>query len=112
MSPTSRDLLARLAAGPVVCDGAMGTMLYTKGVYLHHCYDEVNLVSPALVEGYFGMPAATVEYFDHPVRYDNAQAAADLAPLGVSCPPFDDYVQRLVAFYLKNVEKITRGAMA
>ena len=50
MSPTSRDLLARLAAGPVVCDGAMGTMLYTKGVYLHHCYDEVNLVSPALVE--------------------------------------------------------------
>ena len=70
------------------------------------------LFSPALVEGYFGMPAATVEYFDHPVRYDNAQAAADLAPLGVSCPPFDDYVQRLVAFYLKNVEKITRGAMA
>jgi homocysteine S-methyltransferase len=49
--PPARDLLARLAAGPVVCDGAMGTMLYAKGVYLHRCYDEVNLASPELVEG-------------------------------------------------------------
>lgn len=45
-----RDLLARLAAGPVVCDGAMGTMLYAKGVYINRCYDEVNLTSPELVE--------------------------------------------------------------
>src|SRR6187397_3385030 len=48
--PRPRDLLARLAAGPVVADGAMGTLLYAKGVYLHRCYDEVNLVSPELVE--------------------------------------------------------------
>ena len=46
-----RDLLARLAKGPVVADGAMGTMLYAKGVYLHRCYDEVNLTAPELVEG-------------------------------------------------------------
>src|SRR5262245_3320407 len=26
-------------------------MLYAKGVYLHRCYDEVNLVAPELVEG-------------------------------------------------------------
>jgi methionine synthase / methylenetetrahydrofolate reductase(NADPH) len=47
--PTPR-LLERLTQGPVVCDGAMGTLLYAKGVYLNRCYDEVNLVSPELVE--------------------------------------------------------------
>ena len=69
------------------------------------------LFSPKPVQDYFGMPAVTVEYFDHPVRYDNSQAAADLARFGVSCPPFVDYVQNLVAFYRKHVERITRGAM-
>src|SRR5256885_32293 len=29
----------------------MGTMLYARGVYLHRCYDEVNLTSPEVVEG-------------------------------------------------------------
>ncbi|MBL9089273.1 MAG: homocysteine S-methyltransferase family protein, partial [Planctomycetia bacterium] len=43
--------MARLAAGPVVCDGAMGTQLYARGVYLNRCYDEVNLTAPDLVEG-------------------------------------------------------------
>ena len=45
-----RDLLARLASGPVVGDGAMGTLLYARGVYIHRSFDEVNLVSPELVE--------------------------------------------------------------
>src|SRR5687768_13531542 len=43
------DLLQRLAAMPLVCDGAMGTMLYAKGVYLNRCYDEVTLTAPELV---------------------------------------------------------------
>jgi homocysteine S-methyltransferase len=47
--PRAPGLLERLAAGPVVADGAMGTLLYAKGVYLNRCYDEVNLVSPELV---------------------------------------------------------------
>jgi homocysteine S-methyltransferase len=33
-----------------VCDGAMGTMLYSKGVFINVCYDEVNLKSPELVK--------------------------------------------------------------
>lgn len=33
-----------------VFDGAMGTMLYNKGVYINRCYDELNLTSPELVE--------------------------------------------------------------
>jgi homocysteine S-methyltransferase len=32
-----------------VFDGAMGTMLYSKGVYINRCYDELNLQRPELV---------------------------------------------------------------
>jgi methionine synthase I (cobalamin-dependent)/5,10-methylenetetrahydrofolate reductase len=34
-----------------VFDGAMGTMLYSRGVYINRCYDELNLLSPDLVLG-------------------------------------------------------------
>jgi homocysteine S-methyltransferase len=49
---TPRDqLLARLLdpAAVVVFDGAMGTMLYARGVFINQCYDELNVKSPALV---------------------------------------------------------------
>jgi methionine synthase I (cobalamin-dependent)/5,10-methylenetetrahydrofolate reductase len=32
-----------------VADGAMGTMLYSKGAFINRCYDELNLSLPALV---------------------------------------------------------------
>jgi methionine synthase / methylenetetrahydrofolate reductase(NADPH) len=34
---------------PVLCDGAMGTTLYSKGVFINQCYDELNLSQPELV---------------------------------------------------------------
>jgi methionine synthase I (cobalamin-dependent)/5,10-methylenetetrahydrofolate reductase len=33
----------------VVFDGAMGTMLYNKGVFINQCYDELNLRAPDLI---------------------------------------------------------------
>ena len=33
----------------LVCDGAMGTMLYGKGIFLNRCFDELNLTQPDLV---------------------------------------------------------------
>ena len=33
----------------MVADGAMGTALYAKGVFINRCYDELNLSLPALV---------------------------------------------------------------
>src|SRR5918999_805849 len=33
----------------VLFDGAMGTMLYARGVYINQCYDELNVRSPDLV---------------------------------------------------------------
>jgi len=33
----------------LVCDGAMGTMLYAKGIFLNRCFDELNVTQPDLV---------------------------------------------------------------
>ncbi len=42
-----RALLGRRA---VVADGAMGTMLYGRGVFINRCFDELNLSSPQMVK--------------------------------------------------------------
>lgn len=42
------DLEAALAAGPLICDGAMGTMLMASGVE-SRCPEELNLISPDVV---------------------------------------------------------------
>ncbi len=33
----------------IVFDGAMGTMLYSRGVFINQCYDELNLRAPEMV---------------------------------------------------------------
>ena len=46
----NHPLLARLRENtPIICDGAMGTMLYSLGVPANHCFDECNLSQPDLV---------------------------------------------------------------
>jgi methionine synthase I (cobalamin-dependent)/5,10-methylenetetrahydrofolate reductase len=45
------DFLARLKASPVLCDGAMGTLLYSKGIFINRCYDELNVSQPDLIRG-------------------------------------------------------------
>src|SRR6185437_3907926 len=49
----SEPALERLRQGPVLCDGAMGTMLYARaGAPLMHgrCFDELTLTAPELVQ--------------------------------------------------------------
>src|SRR5262249_57151748 len=43
------DFFDALDARVLVCDGAMGTMLYSKGVFISRCFDELNLSNPQLV---------------------------------------------------------------
>ena len=43
------NLLDRLKTSPVLCDGAMGTMLYAKGIFINRCYDELNLSQADLI---------------------------------------------------------------
>jgi homocysteine S-methyltransferase len=45
-----RPFLEALEEGVLVCDGAMGTMLYAKGIYINRNFDELNLASPELVQ--------------------------------------------------------------
>src|ERR1700687_5950852 len=45
------DFLARLKQSPVLCDGAMGTLLYVKGIFINRSYDELNLSQPDLIRG-------------------------------------------------------------
>ncbi len=40
----------RLQEKALVADGAMGTMLYSRGVFINRCYDELNLSAPAMVK--------------------------------------------------------------
>ena len=45
-----KDFISTLADSHVyLFDGAMGTMLYSKGVFINRCYDELNLRSQELV---------------------------------------------------------------
>src|SRR5580704_16337987 len=36
---------------PVLADGAMGTVLYARGIFVNRCYDELNLSDPNLILG-------------------------------------------------------------
>jgi methionine synthase I (cobalamin-dependent)/5,10-methylenetetrahydrofolate reductase len=44
-----REFLARLKTSPMLCDGAMGTLLYSKGIFINRCYDELNISQPDLI---------------------------------------------------------------
>ncbi|HEX9121455.1 MAG TPA: bifunctional homocysteine S-methyltransferase/methylenetetrahydrofolate reductase [Terriglobales bacterium] len=59
----SMDLLARLKQRPMLCDGAMGTLLYSKGIFINRCYDELNLAMPDLIRE---------------IHHDYYQAGADI----------------------------------
>jgi homocysteine S-methyltransferase len=43
------EFRSRLKSKIIVADGAMGTMLYSKGIFINRCFDELNLSAPQLV---------------------------------------------------------------
>jgi methionine synthase / methylenetetrahydrofolate reductase(NADPH) len=45
------DFLTRIKQSPILCDGAMGTFLYAKGIFINRSYDELNLSQPELIRG-------------------------------------------------------------
>lgn len=46
---TTAEILTRIQQAPLVFDGAMGTMLYQRGVFLNKCFDEICLSNPGLI---------------------------------------------------------------
>jgi homocysteine S-methyltransferase len=43
------QFLARMRQAPLLCDGAMGTLLYARGIFINRCYDELNLIQPEMI---------------------------------------------------------------
>ncbi|GAC1636544.1 MAG: bifunctional homocysteine S-methyltransferase/methylenetetrahydrofolate reductase [Ktedonobacteraceae bacterium] len=44
-------LLEQLRQRPLLCDGAMGTLLYARGVAYEQCFDALNITQPELIQG-------------------------------------------------------------
>ncbi len=40
----------RLKKGPILFDGAIGTLLYERGVFLNQCFEYINITQPSLVK--------------------------------------------------------------
>ncbi|MGB7984172.1 MAG: homocysteine S-methyltransferase family protein, partial [Terracidiphilus sp.] len=53
------------ASRPLLADGAMGTVLYARGILIDRCYEELNLSDPGLIlavhEEYLQAGAEVVE---------------------------------------------------
>ncbi len=50
LDESAKVRLGRLfASGTVLCDGAMGSMLYGRGIFINRCYDELNVTQPEIV---------------------------------------------------------------
>ncbi len=45
-----KPFLDALREAPLLFDGAMGSLLYERGVFLTRCFDELNLSQPELIE--------------------------------------------------------------
>ncbi|UCH85503.1 MAG: bifunctional homocysteine S-methyltransferase/methylenetetrahydrofolate reductase [Candidatus Latescibacterota bacterium] len=61
----SRDISQAIAERIVLADGAMGTMLYARGVFINTCFDELNITRPSMVqdvhEAYINVGAEIIE---------------------------------------------------
>jgi methionine synthase I (cobalamin-dependent)/5,10-methylenetetrahydrofolate reductase len=48
-STRAQEFREQLSRRVMVADGAMGTMLYSRGVFINRCFDELNLSQPDMV---------------------------------------------------------------
>jgi len=44
-----KPFLEALVAEGVLADGAMGTEIYNRGIFINRCFDELNLSRPDLI---------------------------------------------------------------
>src|SRR5213594_2375312 len=131
MTTTLRQLLDD---GKVhVLDGAMGTMLYSKGFFLNVCYDELNLKQPKLVQevhetNTFGANPAKLASYGLAAETERInQAAAELArkaaagrssivgaigPLGLRIEPFGPTSrEEAFAFFQRQAKGLLAGGV-
>src|ERR1035437_9965392 len=78
-STRAQEFRDQLSSRVIVADGAMGTMLYSRGVFINRCFDELNLSSPDIVRQ---------------IHQEYAKAGAEILKTNTCGPPR----QRLGAF--------------
>ena len=49
-----QDIIERMKTSPIVFDGAMGTMIYSRGVFINTCYDQLCLTKSDLISQIHG----------------------------------------------------------
>src|SRR5215470_14916131 len=49
MTSRASEFRQQLSKRVIVADGAMGTMLYSRGIFINRCFDELNLSAPDMV---------------------------------------------------------------
>src|ERR1700753_2405544 len=80
----------------VLCDGAMGTSLYARGIFINRCYDELNLSQPELVRN---------------VHEEYLQAGA-IGPLGVHLEPLGKTsLEEARAAYAEQIRGLAEGGV-
>ena len=45
------NIIEKLKERPLIFDGAMGTMIYSRGVFINTCYEHLCVTSPDLIGG-------------------------------------------------------------
>ena len=87
------DFLQVIRERNLLGDGAMGTQLYSKGVYINRCFEQVNLENPDLIKG---------------VHLDYLEAGAEI----IETNTFGANVSRLQSFALdQQVKAINEAAV-
>ncbi len=61
-----------------------------------------SLKVPAVRKFFAGAPAESIEYLNHPVRFDTRRAEQVLGSQGISCPHLKDYVEPMVNFFREH----------
>ena len=62
------------------------------------------MVSLPLAERLMGLPAESLDYFASPTTYDTTHTTTDLAGTGLTCPPFEEYADRLLDYMVEHPE--------
>ncbi len=44
------DLISKMTEQPLIFDGAMGTVIYDRGIFINTCFDELNLTNSKLIQ--------------------------------------------------------------
>jgi thioester reductase-like protein len=61
-----------------------------------------SLKVPAVRRFFAGAPSESIQYLNHPVRFDTRRAEQVLGAKGITCPHLKDYVEPMVRFFREH----------